>query len=155
VTAAVGGSLLRLVPANEDLKGIVPVQWTPEKCLFVSLGGSPSAPALISISGGQATEETLKQKIVWKAGKNAYGFQEFIDQPSTNIKSMRPAPFKWDTWKSFTGEMDARSLDMVKFNDITTDNLTSARPDQFVLSDPKDFGASTEKLSKLSLPKKD
>jgi serine/threonine protein kinase len=152
VTAALGGNLLRLVPDSEDLKGIVPVQWAPERCLFVSLGGSGSSPALINVFGGQASEETLRRKIVWKGGKNAYSFQAFIDQPSTNIKVMQLTPFKWDTWKTFTGETESRTLDMVKFNEVTTDNLTSVRPDQFVLPEAKDFGAS---IDKLSLPKKD
>jgi hypothetical protein len=151
VTAAVGGSLLRLVPAKENLKGIVPVHWTPKQCLFVSQGGGDSAPALIDILGGQASEEALKQKLVWSPGTNAYGFPEFLDQPSSDIKLMRPTPFKWDTWKTFTGEMNSRTLDMVKFNDIP-DNLARARPGQFVLPDLKDFGANTEKLP---LPKKD
>ncbi|MBI1915246.1 MAG: serine/threonine protein kinase [Planctomycetes bacterium] len=148
VTAAVGGHLLRLYPDNKDLKGIVPVNWAPDGCLFVSL---TSAGALINISGGEASEDTLKLKIPWNAGRNVYSFPEFIDQQPASIKSMRPAPFKWETWKTFTGEVDSRALDMVKFDDVP-DNLAGARPDQFILSDLKDVGASTEKLP---VPKKE
>ena len=40
---------------------------------------------------------------------------------------------------------------MVKFNDVP-DNLADARPDQFLLPDLKDVGATTDKLP---VPKKE
>ncbi|HKB40064.1 MAG TPA: hypothetical protein VKD72_26750, partial [Gemmataceae bacterium] len=152
VTAVVGGNLLLLRPAtqrdqpSEDLKGIVPVNWTPDGCLFASLGGATSARALISIERGNASDATLLQKIPWKAGKNAYSFPEFIDQPPapTDLKSMRPSPYDRKGWNTFTGE-DAKFLDMVKLSDVP-ENLARARPSQFVLPELKDYGPTLEKL---------
>src|SRR5205823_4787827 len=118
--------------------------------LFVSLGGSPNV-ALIDVFGGRASEATLAGKLLWNAGRNAYGFPQFIDQQPTDLKMMSPAPFKWEAWKTFTGEMDSRAPGMVKFNHVP-DNLARARPDQFILPELKAFGASTEKLP---VPKKD
>src|SRR5207248_7009172 len=110
VTAAVRGHLLRLYPETKDLKGIVPVNWAPDGCLFVSL---TSAGALIDVVGGDASEATLRDKIPWSAGKNAYAcFPEFIDQPSTDLKSMRPPPSKWETCKPFTGEHASQQPDL-------------------------------------------
>jgi len=145
VTAAVGEHLLRLYPDNDDLKGIVPVNWTSDGCLFVSLTSSPSARALISINGGKASEDTLRSKIPWNAGRNAYSFTEFIDMQPSGFVAMKLAPIQWEAWKTFTGEMDSVSLGTVKFN-VVPDNLAGARPDQFILPDRKDFGAPTEKL---------
>jgi hypothetical protein len=153
VTAVVGGNLLLLRPAtprdqpSEDLKGIVPVSWTPDGCLFASLGGASSARALVSIERGKASDATLLQKIPWKAGKNAYSFPEFIDQPLSpdDLKSMKSTPYNREGWKTFTSETDARFLDMVKLSDIP-ENLARARPSQFVLPELKDYGPTMEKL---------
>jgi len=131
--------------ASEDLKGIVPVNWTPDGCLFASLRRAASARALVSIEGGKASDATLLQKIQWKAGKNAYSFPEFIDQPPANLMSMRPTPYNRDAWKTFTSETDATFRDMVKLSEVP-ENLAGARPKHFVLSDLKDYGATTEEL---------
>ena len=143
VTARVGGHLLRLRPANKDLKGIVPLSCEPADCLFATLGGK----ALVYVAGGDADETALRDKLTWKGSKNAYNAPWLVDQQP--LLGMMRKPFDREKWKMFTGEMDGKFLESIKFaGGSDMDRPTDARPDQFAVSDTdlKPFGCLVDRL---------
>ena len=124
VTVVVGGHLLRLRPANKDLKGIVPLTCSPADCLFASLGSK----ALVHVDGGDADETALQDKLAWKGSKNAYNVPFLVDQLPTGVGMMRKT-FDREKWKTFTGETDGKFLESIKFAEAPspTNSLTSSR----------------------------
>ena len=149
VTVVVGGHLLRLRPANKDLKGIVPLTCNPADCLFASLGSK----ALVHVDGGEADETALKDKLIWKGSKNAYNVPFLVDQLPTGVGMMRTT-FDREKWKTFTGETDGKFLESIKFAETPdADGLADANPEQFAVSDLdlKGFGAD---VGQLPVPQK-
>lgn len=94
--------------AGKDLKGVGSIECDPvEDCLFV-----PAAPAgesvLVHLEGPESEEKALRDKVVWKGSRNAYGnFNVMLDYQAPEDGKM-PTMVKLDTWKSSTNDTTSK-----------------------------------------------
>jgi serine/threonine protein kinase len=143
VTAVVGGEVLRLRPANKDLKGIVPLTCKPTDCIFTSL----LSKSLVAVAGSDADETALKDKLAWSGSKNAYNVSWLVEQIPGG--GMMRKTYDREKWKTFSGETDGKFLESIKFaTPPDIDHLADARPAQFGVSDTdlKGFGCDVGSL---------
>jgi hypothetical protein len=102
VTTCLQGHLLR-VRAGKDLKGLLPIRFRPDECLFL-----PAAPAsdrvLVHLEGPESEESALRGKLAWEGGRNAYGnFNALLDFQAPEDGKM-PQMHSLDWWKSWSNE---------------------------------------------------
>jgi len=141
VTTCLNEHLLHLRGAR-DLKSFTPMQCKATNCLFTSLAGK----TLVHLEGMETTEDKLKERLTWEGSNNVYGnFQEMLDQKPSGTE-MRPPSFGENTWKTFSGESDARFA-KVKFSTAPeTATLSRSKADQFKTTDVSDIGATLEQI---------
>jgi hypothetical protein len=141
VTTYLAGSLLR-IHAGRDLKGLVPVECKPAGCLFLP---SPGGSSLVHLDGTDADEMTLRDKLQWESGGNAYGtFNTMLDQqpPGEEV----PLLMSLERWKSFTGEVASKYGARLPAPP-DEDALPRALPSQFKPEeDLKGYGADVGQL---------
>jgi hypothetical protein len=145
VTTYLGGHLVRL-NAGKDIKGLVPVQCKPDECLFLP---RTQEAALIHLDGPETeVDKLLKEKLLWEAGRNAYGkFTFMFDQQPPERMSVKT--IKTDRWKTFTKEeMSEFDVKLAAGPDAETP-LTQLTPAPFKLMDLTGYGADLKQLRKL------
>jgi serine/threonine protein kinase len=98
VTTYLSGNLLR-VKAGKDLKSLALIQFAPENCLFLPV---PGERVLIHLEGPASEARSLKSKVAWVAGQNAYGsFTTLLEwQALGGMMDNMPTPSKLEDWKN-------------------------------------------------------
>jgi serine/threonine protein kinase len=154
ITAFLSDHLIRL-RAGKEGEEPVPVRIKAQSCLFASA----ESHALVHLDGMELTPEQMEHAFQWRNGRhNAYhNFQPMLDQQPKGDEMPLPS-YNQQSWKKFTGEMDATFPPPMKLfaeppvpEIPLVQHLIRALPTHFkVKMDgvPTGFGAEVEQLPK-------
>jgi serine/threonine protein kinase len=143
VTAYLGGHLVRLRSA--DLKSLVPVIVDPaQACLFVSADGSK---ALIHLEGTMATDDQVREKVVWKGDQNRYSnFLNMLDQQPSTME-MRMDAVTREKWTDFASDLGSKFVSVTFAGPLWPKaRAAELTPDSFRADGLPDVGAMIERL---------
>jgi hypothetical protein len=145
VTTYLGGALLHL-SAGRDLKGVVPVQVTPSRCLFLQ---APGARPLVYLEGSE--EKALARKLDWQGGTNGYGgYTSLLEQQPPGEAMMLP-PVNRELWKTNYNEAASKFGVEPATPPAADEPFTQLTPAQFKLPEESaGFGAAPAELQRLA-----
>jgi hypothetical protein len=152
VTTCLQGHLLR-VKAGKDLKGLLPIRFRPDECLFL-----PAAPAsdrvLVHLEGPESEESALRGKVAWEGGRNSYGnFNALLDFQAPEEGKM-PQMHSLDWWKSWSNETASLYSARLATPPAIDTTFTQVLPGQFKPGDdvPAQRGADLTLLPRPRTP---